>query len=130
MYSLKMHRRVLFYLWLVMGLLLAACSGTRAVAQTTPSPYTLEPVFADFYAFLGGPQQAGAILSPGIVEGNIQKQYIEAGLMVYDPALSASERVSLAPLGQQLGQWDAPLPDGNLQGALFVDGYIIYSGFE
>lgn len=125
-----MHRRVLFVLLLVMGLLLAACSGTRAETQTTPSPYTLEPVFADFYAFLGGAQQAGDILSPGIVEGNIQKQYIAAGLMVYDPALPASERVSLAPLGQQLGQWDAPLPDGELQGALFVDGYIIYSGFE
>lgn len=125
-----MHRRRIFCLLLAMGLLLAACSASRAETPTTPSPYTLEPVFADFYAFLGGPQQAGTVLSPGIVEGNIQKQYIDAGLMVYDPALPPSERVSLAPLGPQMGQWDAPLPDANLQGVLFVDGYIIYSGFE
>ncbi|MCW5873147.1 MAG: hypothetical protein KIS88_00725 [Anaerolineales bacterium] len=124
-----MHRRVSIYLLLAVGLL-AACVPSRAEIQATPSPYTLEPVFEEFYHFLGGLPRAGAVLSPGIVEGNIQKQYIEAGLMVYDPALPPSERVSLAPLGQQLGQWDAPLPDANLQGALFVDGYIIYSGFE
>jgi len=113
-----------------MGLLLAACAAPRAETQNNPSPYTLEPIFEEFYGFLGGPRQAGAVLSPGIVEGNIQKQYIEAGLMVYDPAQVASEQYSLAPLGQQLGVWDAPLPQADLEGVLFVDGYIIYSGFE
>ncbi|MBX3046763.1 MAG: hypothetical protein KF698_07185 [Anaerolineales bacterium] len=120
-----------FVVVLTLGLLLAACTSPRANnPETIPSPYTLEPVFEDFYAFLGGPQRAGAVISPGIVEGNIQKQYIEAGLMVYNPALAPSEQFSLAPLGQQLGVWDAPLPDGNLQDALFVEGYIIYEGFE
>lgn len=118
-------------LLLTLGLLLVACAAPRAnSASSTPSPYSVEPVFAEFYAFLGGPQRAGAVISPGIVEGNIQKQYIEAGLMVYNPALAPSEQYSLAPLGQQLGVWDAPLPDIDLPDVLFVDGYIIYEGFE
>lgn len=126
----NMARRKHFALIFILGLMLAACASPRADAPATPAPYAIEPVFEEFYTFLGGPQRAGAVISPGIVEGNIQKQYIEAGLMVYNPALAPSEQYSLAPLGQQLGVWDAPLPDANLPDVLFVDGYIIYEGFE
>ncbi len=127
----NMARRRHFAFVFVLGLLLAACAAPRAeTSAPAANPYSIEPVFEEFYGFLGGPDRAGVPISPGIVEGNIQKQYIEAGLMVYNPALAPSEQFSLAPLGQQLGVWDAPLPDTNLPDALFVDGYIIYEGFE
>lgn len=124
----EMMRRAAFAKLLLLGLLLAACSGPRA-ENTTPSPYVIEPVFQEFYAFLGGSQVAGGALSPGIVEGNIQKQYLETALMVYDPAQPPSRQYTLAPLGEQLGVWDAPLANTNLPNVVFVDGYIVYEGF-
>lgn len=131
LYIKNMARRKHFALVIILGLLLVACAAPRAEPSAmAASPYVIEPVFEEFYRFLGGSARAGLPISPGLVEGNIQKQYIEAGLMVYNPALAPSEQFSLAPLGQQLGVWDAPLPDTNLPDALFVDGYIIYKGFE
>jgi hypothetical protein len=122
-------RTVAAFRWLLLGLLLAACSANRESALPN-SPYVIEPVFEEFYGFLGGPQRMGVALSPGIVEGNIQKQYLETALMVYNPELPPSEQFILAPLGEQLGVWDAPLASTDLPDVLFVDGYIVYEGFE
>jgi hypothetical protein len=120
-----------FFLWLIcLTVMLSACSGAAPdpVASKT-SPYIIEPVFAEFYEFLGGQTQMGVALTPVIIEGNIQKQYVEAALMIYNPELPPSEQYSLAPLGELLGQWDSPVANSNLQGALVVDGYIVYEGF-
>ncbi|MCW5875703.1 MAG: hypothetical protein KIS85_02365 [Anaerolineales bacterium] len=117
------------YLLCALALLLAACAPGAAPESTIPSPYLIEPVFAEFYDFLGGPARLGPALTPVLVEGIVQKQYLENALMVYNPELPPSEQYSLAPLGEQMGVWDAPVADGSLQGALVVDGYIVYEGF-
>jgi hypothetical protein len=110
--------------------LLAACSPDQldSVLPKT-SPYAIEPVFQEFFAFLGGEERLGGALTPVILEGNTQKQYVENALMVYNPELPPSEQYSLAPLGEQLGVWDQPVVDTNLDGVLVVDGYIVYEGF-
>lgn len=109
---------------------LAACAGGSAAGnQAANSPYLIEPVFQEFYDFLGGQARLGVALSPVIVEGNTQTQYLENALMVYNPALPPSEQYSLAPLGDQLGVWDEPLSNADLPNVLFVDGYIVYEGF-
>lgn len=123
-----MTRSFLFSFTFLAAFALTACGGA-APATTKTSPYLIEPVFAEFYEFLGGQTKLGVALTPVIVEGSLQKQYVEAALMVYNPELPASEQYSLAPLGEQLGQWDAPVASTNLQGALVVDGYIVYEGF-
>ncbi len=110
--------------------LLIACSG---VGQLDPlagsSPYIIEPVFQEFYNFLGGQERLGVALTPVFIEGNVQKQYVESALMLYNPELPASEQYALAPLGELLGVWDQPVASADLQGALVVDGYIVYEGF-
>jgi hypothetical protein len=112
-------------------LALTACGIQPAAESSQQSPYVVEPLFEQFYAFFGGQSRLGVALSPGIVEGNIQKQYFENALLVYNPALSPSDQYSLAPLGEQLGVWDAPLADADLgDDVMFVDGYIVYEGFE
>jgi hypothetical protein len=112
------------------ALALAACGSPAAGGPQAQSPYVIEPIFEEFYAFFGGQARLGVALSPGIVDGNIQKQYFENALLVYNPALAPSDQYSLAPLGEQLGVWDAPLAAEDLGDVLFVDGYIIYEGFE
>lgn len=108
---------------------LAACSAGQPTSISKASPYLIEPIFQEFYEFLGGEARMGAALTPVILEGNIQKQYVENALMVYNPGLPPSEHYSLAPLGEQLGVWDQPVADTNLDGVLVVDGYIVFEGF-
>jgi hypothetical protein len=112
------------------ALTLAACASVGQPDSTfSSSPYLIEPVFLDFYNFLGGQTRLGPALSPVIVEGNVQRQYLENALMIYNPELPPSEQYSLAPIGQQMGVWDEPLASTDLQGVLFVEGYIVYEGF-
>lgn len=122
-------------MWLGLGVLLlaglAACGGGVAEAGTgaAPSSYAVEAIFEEFYSFLGSEERMGPALSPVIYEGRTQKQYLAAGLMLYDPDLPPSERYSLAPIGASLGVWDEPLQNSDLPGVLFVEGYIVYEGF-
>ncbi|MEX2143974.1 MAG: hypothetical protein WD740_05210 [Anaerolineales bacterium] len=112
------------------ALVLAACSsGSQPSPLGDTSPYIIEPVFQEFYDFLGGQNRLGLALTPVIIEGNIQKQYVDSALLLYNPGLPPSEQYSLAPLGDLLGVWDQPVANADLQGALVVDGYIVYEGF-
>jgi len=128
----RLIRKHLIALLLFLAVISAACSGGARNGGTSlgsASPYLIEPIFQEFYDFLGGQARLGAALSPVIVEGKVQKQYLESALMVYNPELPASEQYSLSPLGQQLGVWDEPLANTDLPGVLFVEGYIVYEGF-
>jgi len=119
------------FLLLLAAVTLAACSGSSP--QPDPlgeaSPYLIEPIFQEFYEFLGGQDRLGVALTPVIIVGNLQKQYVNAALMLFNPELPPSEQYSLATLGEQLGVWDQPVANTDLQGALVVDGYIVYEGF-
>jgi hypothetical protein len=110
--------------------LLVACSGAgQPDPLAGPGLYIIEPVFQEFYNFLGGQERLGVALTPVISEGNVQKQYVESALLLFNPKLPASEQYALAPLGELLGVWDQPVASADLQGALVVDGYIVYEGF-
>lgn len=114
----------------MVALVLGACSSAgQSDSLANPSPYLIEPVFQEFYSFLGGQQTLGVALTPVIIEGNVQKQYVDSALMLYNPELPASEQYALAPLGELLGVWDQPVASADLPGALVVDGYIVYEGF-
>lgn len=114
---------------LLCSLLLAACGSISAGQPSINSPYLIEPVFKEFYDFLGGQPRLGVAISPVIVDGSTQKQYLENALMVYNPTLPPSQQYGLAPLGEQLGVWDEPLSNADLPNVFFVDGYIVYEGF-
>ena len=114
----------------LIALFLAACSTSGPPDPLAKSgPYLIEPLFQEFYDFLGGQERLGVALTPVIIETNTQKQYVESALMLYNPELPVSEQYALAPLGEVLGVWDQPVADANLPGALVVDGYIVYEGF-
>lgn len=121
-------RRLSVLIVCTFAIALTACS---APPESLPSsnPYLIEPVFHQFYDFLGGQARLGAAMSPVIIEDRVQKQYLENALMIYNPELPPSEQYSLAPLGRQMGVWDEPLASTDLEGVYFVEGYIVYEGF-
>lgn len=119
---------------LLVGFLLVSIAACSRASDAAPDPdslaqYIVEPIFQEFYEFLGGPERIGHPISPLINEGQVQKQYFETVLMVYAPAEAPSQQFRLASLGLDLEQRDAPLEDPDLSNVLFVDGYIIYEGF-
>jgi hypothetical protein len=108
---------------------LAACG----VGEISPTPtlagVEVDPVFREFYNRLGGQAVMGLALLLAEEKEGVSSQYTEAGLMVYDPKAPSAQQYSLAPLGLKL---NLPAAQGDFpaqEGALVVNGMIIYSKF-
>ena len=64
--------------------------------------FQVDDLFLEFYNSLGGEDILGHAISPlESSEGEI-KQYLESGLLVFDPRAVGSQRFQLAPLGLEL----------------------------
>ncbi len=126
-----MKIRKLFLPALILIFLLLACGqqDSSILEIEDQAAYIIEPVFEDFYDFLGGKENLGHPISPLIIEGQLQKQYLEAALMLFSPSAAPSEQYSLAPLGLNMGEFDAPLSNLDQADQLTIDGYIVFEGF-
>ncbi|MDA1330543.1 MAG: hypothetical protein O3B43_05710 [Chloroflexi bacterium] len=124
-------RRTLALPLLLFAIAVSACGG-QTDPQSASSPqasFLVEGIFSEFHEFLGGQARLGNPVSPLIYDAQIQKQYFESALLIYDPDAAPSERYRLAPLGLTLDVRDEPLSNPGLPNVLFVEGYIIYEGF-
>jgi hypothetical protein len=110
---------------------LSACSSLSASKEAEPeSFFPVESIFEEFYDFLGGQPRLGAVLSPLIFEGPIQKQYFENAVLLFNPSATLSERYRLAPFGYEIGERDIAIPNPGLPDLLYVEGFIVYKGFR
>lgn len=101
---------------------IAACSMERAGQATY---YVVDPRFKDLYEQLKGEEILGQPISnKKFVAGtNIEKQYFEAGVLVYNPDTSPS--YYLEPVGLEAGFSDLPNADPENPNVKYVNGYII-----
>jgi hypothetical protein len=97
--------------------------------STAPDSYPVDPLFNDFYSFLGGMSRLGPAISPLQEDGGRKLQYVEAGLMINDPQATESERFRLAPLGLDFDVAEPALADPGLPGQRFVDGHLLFPEF-
>jgi hypothetical protein len=121
------------------SILLSACDypGERSTPIEIVSPfeegpgetYPVDPVFAEFYDYLGGETVLGRALTPLMLSGSQKSQYVEAGLMVYDPLATGSNRHQLAPLGIEFEIAEPPVEDPGIPEARYVNGHVIYPEF-
>ena len=91
--------------------------------------FPVDPIFTDFYTMFGGERVLGpAIARPNQV-GRQVHQYVQAGLMVFDPKAPETEHFRWAPLGEGFGIREEPVtnPGGN---ARFINGHSVYPAFE
>ncbi|HLE13864.1 MAG TPA: hypothetical protein VI776_03875 [Anaerolineales bacterium] len=65
------------------------------------STYPVDPVFEDFYEYLGGEARLGPAISAAGGSASQKQQFVQAALLVYDSLAPESERFGLAPLGRQ-----------------------------
>jgi hypothetical protein len=102
--SARANRRRVVRIWLVTVLFTTGCGFIQSIfspAGSNQGKFIVDPQFAEFYQRLGGDEILGPAITPLFWEEFIKKQYVEAGLMIYD-ALSAPNYY-LAPLGHELG---------------------------
>jgi len=101
----------------------------KAVVAIQGEMYPVDPLFVDFYQFLGGIEVLGPAISPLIESGNTKSQYVEAARMMYDPQAVESERFQLAPLGVNLGYAEPAVPPPASPEVRYVNGHVIHKEF-
>ncbi|BAJ64835.1 hypothetical protein [Anaerolinea thermophila] len=134
-----MQQRGWFYRWILLGFALIfpmlACSLPTSQQGTLLSSQTdipLDPVFVEFYQNLGGRAVLGRVLSAPFDDGQKRYQYVEAGLVAYDPTqMEPGKRIRFEPLGLELqvhDDTDIPVIHDETHD-LLVEGYWVYSEF-
>jgi len=119
--------------------LFAACGITSKTAKSsavqtpqtgdTGSSFLVDPVFREYYNYLGGEKVLGPAISPASQEGATTVQFIESGKMVYDPSAPALRRFGMAPLGVQMELKEPSVPAPTLPGLRYINGHIISPDF-
>lgn len=113
---------------LAAALLLSACGSSAAVTTPDPGTFSIDPIFREFYASLGGQDVLGPAITALFNHRSQQCQYTVNVLLCFDPLQQGIDRYSLYPLGEALSIQDEPGPAAG--GELVVNGYQIYEEFE
>lgn len=109
---------------------LVACSSAQPLysnGSNIQGTYEIDPIFTEFYTRLGDGEILGPAISPLFWQGQLRMQYIETGLMVYDPL--AIPNYYLAPLGLDLGYSDPISENLGQPTDQYVGGHTIYDNF-
>lgn len=125
--DIKMRRiPLLFVAILFAALFSTACSGIN-VSPAAPTPYDhyeVDPIFWAYFKQNGGIEQFGPVLSTLFPNPAGEKlQYIESGLMVYNPT---ENRFYFAPLGVDLNLSEPPDSSQTQPGDLVINRYRIH----
>jgi len=106
--------------------LISACSGLH---PGSGGYYLVDPRFSDLYQRLQGEEVLGPPISAKKYHSgtNLEKQYFEGVVMVYDP--DNSPRYYLEPVGIDAGFSDLPNNDPENPGVRYANGFIIPADF-
>ena len=118
------RKLILFLAMLFLSLLSVAC--TKADEPITGA-FEVGETFKDFYSSAGGRDLLGPALSPVFTSGNIEYQYVSAGLMYHDPAQPPAQQFGFYPIAEKFwnisGLQDPPPADTS---APYLNGHTIW----
>ena len=121
---------------LICGLIIlsTACQVISHDEDTITEPgkevvYPVDPLFSEFYKFFEKEKSLGSAISPLFIDGITQKQFVEAGLMVFDPQMIENERYYLEPLGRYFGVDEAGVQDHALADSRYINEHNIFGEF-
>ncbi len=99
---------------LLLCLCLSACLSNNQQTITTSDSdlYAVDPVFREFYNFLGGKDILGEAISPAQDDDGVFSQYVVNGLMMFDPQAPAARKFQLGALGTKFGIDSSGAADG------------------
>jgi hypothetical protein len=129
-----MKRPILYLLLLLISaLFISGCEffyprQSETIELTYDGSYRINPVFWEYYHLLGGEKLFGpAITNIFTLEGK-KMQYLENGLLVYDPQ-DKNDAYGFSNLGEQLNIYEPPDTTGGIQDFLMINGYRIHPAF-
>ncbi|MBI3159572.1 MAG: hypothetical protein HYZ26_08255 [Chloroflexi bacterium] len=110
----------------IVALALSACTGgttsTPPTTATAPGTAPVAPAFREFYALRGGAAFLGPAISEEFEHDGLTLQYVQSGLMSFDPTRAGGERYGFAPLGKKLGYYEPP-NNPNPQSGVHIGDY-------
>ncbi len=118
-------------LFLISALMVSGCDlnysyQSEPAEITNDGSYRINPVFYEYYHLLGGEKLLGpAITNIFTLEGK-KLQYLENGLIVYDPQ---NKTYSFSNLGEQLAIYEPPDLNPEIQDSFTINGYPIHPAF-
>lgn len=89
----------------------------------------MDPIFREYYNYLGGEQILGPAISPARKEGNATTQFLANGKVIFDPAAPISSRFRLAPLGLEMDVLEPPIPPPADPNTHYIAGHTIPPDF-
>jgi hypothetical protein len=112
-------------------LILAFCTACVDETQTPVPPdwRGIDPIFREYYEFLGGEEMLGQAVSPPYQEGSATSQFVEKGKLIYNPDAPALSLFRLAPLGLEMRVEEPPVPQPNQPGIPYMNGHTIHPDF-
>ena len=127
---LKDHPHLVVIL-LAIGLLASACVSGVSPSHLAPQNFTydVDANFEDIYQQLGGLNTLGPAISRPTRVNQQTRQYLQAGLFIYDPDLPPSQQVYFEPLGLKLGYGDPPVPVPTDPRLVYNNGHVIHPDF-
>jgi len=126
--SYKRERVGVIILSLMFVLLNTGCLGSPET-PVSRNYYEVAPLFREIYMHLGGEEVLGPAISPVTQQNNITIQYMETCKMIHDPEAPLVQRFSLAPLGKELGYFEAAVLPPTDSSIIFMDGHTIFPDF-
>lgn len=94
-----------------------------------PGTYQLDPVFREYYNYLGGEARLGPAISPPLQEGYATIQFIQSGKMIFDPTSPMTSKFRMAPLGLEMQVREPTVPPPDDPQVHYVDGHTIPQDF-
>jgi hypothetical protein len=132
-----MKRFNLLLVTLIVSILISSC-GNLAETDKTPvsatpavlvaDTFPVDPLFSDFYDYLGGMDTLGPAITPIHDSGDVKTQYLSSALLIYDPQASEGDHYRLASLGLFLGVAEPGIKNPP-PSAVVVNGHIIDTKF-
>jgi hypothetical protein len=110
-----------------------SCGNTNEIINTTvsstpavlvPDTFPVDPLFLDFYAYLGGMDILGPAITLMQDSGDVKTQYLSTALLVYDPHAKEGNHYQLAQLGLFLGVAE-PGVENTAPTDVVINGHII-----
>jgi hypothetical protein len=118
----------------IAGILFYLAASCSLVQAPTPLPTAdgvllVDPIFREFYGYLGGSEVLGQPISNRTQEGDAIVQYMEKAKLVFDAMAPAKLRFGLAPVGAKMGIAQPTVSPPDQPGTFYFDGHYIAPEF-
>jgi hypothetical protein len=119
----KRYALILIFL-MGLSLLTVACV---SIEEPIPGAFSVGDTFKVFYKNAGGRDLLGPALSISFISGNIEYQYVSAGLMFYDPSRAPAQQYGFYPLAAEYWNLNSISDPPPIESSTpYINGHVVW----